>query len=187
MILSNGLVFIYFSLRSPDPLFRGNATKQHKEETFLRGRECPAPPSVDQVELHPLLPQTHLREYCRAHGIVLQAYASLATGHPSLLAHPEVLFWRQGIGSFQMRTRGATALVADIAAGGGHRRRALKKCGPSAAAMGASARFGFLGQPERIWACQMSLSEQCTSHTSPRFSAWILTPPSCQCKTWAPG
>ncbi|CAB9505375.1 Deoxymugineic acid synthase 1 [Seminavis robusta] len=35
------------------------------------------PPAVNQVEFHPLYPQTELLDYCRQEGIVLQAYASL--------------------------------------------------------------------------------------------------------------
>ena len=35
------------------------------------------PPSVNQVECHPLYQQAALREYCAKEGIVLQAYASL--------------------------------------------------------------------------------------------------------------
>jgi diketogulonate reductase-like aldo/keto reductase len=35
------------------------------------------PPAVNQVECHPLYPQTELVEYCKKEGIVLQAYASL--------------------------------------------------------------------------------------------------------------
>jgi diketogulonate reductase-like aldo/keto reductase len=35
------------------------------------------PPAVNQVECHPLYPQTELREYCLREGIHLQAYASL--------------------------------------------------------------------------------------------------------------
>ncbi len=35
------------------------------------------PPVVNQIELHPYNPQTRLVEYCRKHGIVVQAYASL--------------------------------------------------------------------------------------------------------------
>ena len=35
------------------------------------------PPAVNQVECHPLYPQTELLEYCRKEGIVVQAYASL--------------------------------------------------------------------------------------------------------------
>ena len=35
------------------------------------------PPAVNQVELHPLYPQSELSEYCKKEGIILEAYASL--------------------------------------------------------------------------------------------------------------
>ena len=35
------------------------------------------PPAVNQVEAHPLYPQTELKAYCDQEGIVLQAYAAL--------------------------------------------------------------------------------------------------------------
>eukprot|EP01049_Picozoa_sp_SAG25_P002046 SAG25_NODE_101_length_15508_cov_11.653384_11_plen_94_part_00 len=35
------------------------------------------PPAVNQVELHPYHPQRELRAYCKRHGILVQAYASL--------------------------------------------------------------------------------------------------------------
>jgi len=35
------------------------------------------PPAVNQIEFHPLYPQTELLEYCKQEGIVIQAYASL--------------------------------------------------------------------------------------------------------------
>ncbi|NQX44197.1 aldo/keto reductase [Paenibacillus tritici] len=38
-------------------------------------------PMVNQVELHPLLNQLELREYCRAEGIQIEAWAPLAQGH----------------------------------------------------------------------------------------------------------
>ncbi|WNS45396.1 aldo/keto reductase [Paenibacillus sp. MMS20-IR301] len=38
-------------------------------------------PMVNQVELHPLLSQLELREYCRAQGIQIEAWAPLAQGH----------------------------------------------------------------------------------------------------------
>ncbi|GJC90516.1 putative oxidoreductase C2F3.05c [Colletotrichum liriopes] len=38
------------------------------------------PPCVNQVEVHPWCQQRRLVEYCRAHGIVVQAYSPLARG-----------------------------------------------------------------------------------------------------------
>ncbi len=37
-------------------------------------------PAVNQIELHPLLPQAELREYHRAHGIATEAWSPLAKG-----------------------------------------------------------------------------------------------------------
>jgi 2,5-diketo-D-gluconate reductase A len=45
-------------------------------------------PAVNQVELHPWLPQQELRAYHRDRGIVTQAYSPLAQGE--LLAHPVI-------------------------------------------------------------------------------------------------
>lgn len=41
-------------------------------------------PSVNQVELHPFLPQHGLREYCDKLGILLQAYSPLGSTGESL-------------------------------------------------------------------------------------------------------
>lgn len=44
----------------------------------------------EQVEMHPLLPQLDLLEYCKKKGIVLTAYTPLGKGHPDLLEDPAV-------------------------------------------------------------------------------------------------
>lgn len=48
----------------------------------------PTPPSLIQLELHPLCQQRATVEYCRAKGITIQAYSPLGIG--SLLRHPAV-------------------------------------------------------------------------------------------------
>jgi diketogulonate reductase-like aldo/keto reductase len=62
-----------------------NYTIRHLEELLLAARE---PPAVNQVELHPFLPQPELVEWCAAHGIVMEAYAPLVKArrmdHPVL-------------------------------------------------------------------------------------------------------
>jgi methylglyoxal/glyoxal reductase len=62
-----------------------NYAIRHLEELLLAARE---PPAVNQVELHPFLPQPALAEWCTAHGIVMEAYAPLVKArrmdHPVL-------------------------------------------------------------------------------------------------------
>ena len=56
-------------------------------------------PSVVQVESHPYLPEWELLDFCREHGIVLQAFAAL--GHalePNLLADPVITAIAQRVG-----------------------------------------------------------------------------------------
>lgn len=49
-------------------------------------------PAVDQIELHPYLPQIELREFCSSNGIVVEAYSSLGSGKaPSLLEDDLIL------------------------------------------------------------------------------------------------
>jgi diketogulonate reductase-like aldo/keto reductase len=48
-------------------------------------------PAVVHVESHPYLPEWELLDYCRANGIVLQAFASLGhSSEPNLLADPVI-------------------------------------------------------------------------------------------------
>jgi len=62
-----------------------NYTVRHLEELLGHAQ---VPPSVNQVELHPFLPQPGLRDWCRGHGIQVEAYAPLvkarAMDHPVL-------------------------------------------------------------------------------------------------------
>jgi hypothetical protein len=52
---------------------------------------CRIRPAVNQVELHPYLPQDALVAYCQARGIHVTAYSSLGSGGtPSLLQDPTV-------------------------------------------------------------------------------------------------
>ncbi|KAH8655832.1 protein GCY [Xylariales sp. PMI_506] len=47
-------------------------------------------PAVNQVELHPFLPQHELREYCKKHGILLEAYSPLGSEGAPLTSDPEI-------------------------------------------------------------------------------------------------
>jgi diketogulonate reductase-like aldo/keto reductase len=51
----------------------------HHLETLLR--TCEITPAVNQVEFHPYLVQPDLLEFCRANGILLQAWSPLMQGH----------------------------------------------------------------------------------------------------------
>ena len=54
-----------------------NYTTRHLEE--LMG-EATVVPAVNQVELHPFLPQPELVRFCRAYGIAVEAYSPLGKG-----------------------------------------------------------------------------------------------------------
>jgi methylglyoxal/glyoxal reductase len=64
-----------------------NFTIEHLEEVIQASDVVPA---VNQVELHPFLFQRELMDYCRGHGIQVQAYSPLARANhlddPALLA-----------------------------------------------------------------------------------------------------
>jgi diketogulonate reductase-like aldo/keto reductase len=66
-----------------------NFSKKHLEEILSI---CEIPPAVNQVELHPYLPQWELLEFCEKHQITLTAYSPLGSGFstPSLL-HDELV------------------------------------------------------------------------------------------------
>ncbi len=55
-----------------------NYTVGHLEELLASSS---VPPSVNQVEFHPFLYQKDLLEFCRGHGIQLEAYSPLTRGH----------------------------------------------------------------------------------------------------------
>jgi len=45
-------------------------------------------PVINQIELHPLLSQKPLREYCKSKGIQIQAYSPVARMDSKLIEHP---------------------------------------------------------------------------------------------------
>ncbi|KAI7851599.1 NADP-dependent oxidoreductase domain-containing protein [Circinella umbellata] len=58
-------------------------------------KECEIKPAVNQLEIHPSLPQEEMLEYCNRQNIILTAYSPLAnpgySGVPSMLSDPTVL------------------------------------------------------------------------------------------------
>jgi diketogulonate reductase-like aldo/keto reductase len=50
----------------------------------------PTVPAVNQVELHPLLAQKELREFCAAHGIQVEAWSPLMQGHLNVPAITDI-------------------------------------------------------------------------------------------------
>lgn len=62
-----------------------NCHPRHLEHLLEKAAVVPA---VNQVELHPLLSQVPLRDYCRERGILVEAYSPVARMHPKLIHHP---------------------------------------------------------------------------------------------------
>ena len=48
-------------------------------------------PAINQVELHPLLPQQELIDFCKTQGIVIEAYSPLGSNNAPLLSEKTVL------------------------------------------------------------------------------------------------
>ena len=62
-------------------------------------------PAVVHVESHPYLPEWELLDYCRAHGIVLQAFAPLGhNSEPNLLEDPVITGIAQRVGKTPAQT-----------------------------------------------------------------------------------
>ncbi|GMG39321.1 unnamed protein product [Ambrosiozyma monospora] len=58
---------------------------QERIEKLLADPEITVVPAVEQIELHPLLPQQELVDYCHSKGIAVEAYSPLgSTGAPIL-------------------------------------------------------------------------------------------------------
>src|SRR6185369_4035221 len=56
-------------------------------------------PAVVHVESHPYLPEWELLDYCRAHGIVFQAFAALGhSSEPNVLEDPVITAVAQRVG-----------------------------------------------------------------------------------------
>lgn len=58
---------------------------QHHMEELLRVADIV--PAVNQIELHPLLSQKPLVDYCRSLGVVIESYSPLARMDPKLINH----------------------------------------------------------------------------------------------------
>jgi 2,5-diketo-D-gluconate reductase A len=71
-----------------------NFHQEHLQRLF---DETSVVPAINQIELHPLLPQTELRAFNTAHGIVTEAWSPLARGG-SVLTDPVVTTIAERVG-----------------------------------------------------------------------------------------
>lgn len=62
-----------------------NFHQHHLEELF---EHCRIRPMVNQLELHPLLSQKELRDFCAKNDILVEAYSPTARMDPKLVKHP---------------------------------------------------------------------------------------------------
>ncbi len=62
-----------------------NFHKQHLDELMANAKVTPA---VNQIELHPDLPQLELRAYCEKLGIIVESWSPIGGGGGSLLSQP---------------------------------------------------------------------------------------------------
>lgn len=62
-----------------------NFHQHHLEELF---KHCRIRPMVNQLELHPLLTQKELRDFCNMNDIVVEAYSPTARMDKKLIEHP---------------------------------------------------------------------------------------------------
>ncbi|WFR63381.1 aldo/keto reductase [Paenibacillus amylolyticus] len=77
----------------------------HLEDLMI---DATVKPAVNQVELHPLLIQTELREYCNKHQIQIEAWSPLGQGH--LMDHP----WLQDIAAKYSKSPAQVILRWDL-------------------------------------------------------------------------
>lgn len=60
----------------------------HHLEELLNWEDLKIQPAVNQIELHPWLPRHDIRDYCKSHGILVEAYSPLTQG--KRLGDPEL-------------------------------------------------------------------------------------------------
>ena len=72
-------------------------------------------PFANQIEMHPLLPQKDIREFCAAHEIEVVAYSPLAQGHAASVPEVRTVANKHGVSPYQvslawLREKGVTPI-----------------------------------------------------------------------------